>query len=297
MKRMAPPQVDLAHDLCALLVEGGMPMLSAMSLQNKLRAGKLRAVAARSRDGLATVIVDERAGWRQVVAGHGPESALLEGLAELRGTSDGLFWDEGALKIDGAKLEAAGHRLVERQVFTQALARVPVPGPVASGYEVLPLAGAVVAEARRLFAKTHAMNVEGLYTTLPEAPTLARCEAAFDGYIAGAHGMPVASASVVVRSQDRTVGVICCAATEIEGTAALLGLAVDPSERGRGLSRVLVRCAQHGLKTSGFERMLFLTTDRNAPVHRLFTPEEIVATETFLARLWFRETSQEASGG
>jgi hypothetical protein len=31
--------------------------------------------------------------------------------------------------------------------------------------------------------------------------------------------------------------------------------------------------------------MHFLTTDRNLPVHKLFTPEEILSTEVF--PLWF----------
>ena len=46
--------------------------------------------------------------------------------------------------------------------------------------------------------------------------------------------------------------------------------------------------AQQALLASGFQRMLFLTTDRNTPVHRLFTLDEIISTETFPTRLWLR---------
>ncbi len=34
--------------------------------------------------------------------------------------------------------------------------------------------------------------------------------------------------------------------------------------------------------------MEFHTTDGNLPVHRLFTPEEILSTEVALARVWVR---------
>lgn len=266
-----------------------MPMLTALDLRSQLQAGELRAVVARSPEGAAAAVVNERGTWRQVVAAHGPESALLLGVAELRAVSDGLIWDEGTLGIASEKLDELGFRLLLRQVFTQELARVPPPDPLADDLEVFPLGPPVQAEARNLFARTHAMSVEGLYATLPEAPSMARCEAAFDEYLSGQHGAPVPPACVVVRSAGKVVGVICCAATQTEGTAILLGLAVDPEVRGRGLSRVLVRQAQHALKASGFQRMLFLTTDRNAPVHRLFTLDEIVSTETFPTRIWFRE--------
>ena len=267
-------------------------MMSALALHDRLERGELRAILARSTDGVAATVVNERGAWRHVLAGHGPQSALLAGLAELRASSDALIWDEGAVQIEGPTLDALGHRLLERQVFTQELARVPLTDPEPTDLEIFPLGDAVRAEARSLFGRTHAMSVEGLYATLPEAPTLEQCESAFDAYLAGPKAAPVPSACVVIRSEGRIVGVICCAATQTEGTAILLGLAVDPAVRGRGLSRILVRRAQRELKAKRFERMLFLTTDRNTPVHRLFTAEEIISTETFPARLWFRETPE-----
>ena len=296
MNRMRPPKVDSAHldQVCALLLEGGLPVMQALTLRSQLQTGELRAVLARSPEGAATAVVNERGTWRQVVAAHGPESALLLGVAELRAASDGLIWDEGALGIAAEKLDALGFRLLLRQVFTQELARVPAADPLPDDLEVLPLGPQTLAEARSLFARTHAMSVEGLYATLPDAPSVARCEAAFDEYLSGQHGAPVAPACVVVRIGQKVVGVICCAATETEGTGILLGLAVDPTVRGRGLSRVLVRRAQHALQASGFQRMLFLTTDRNAPVHRLFTLDEIIETETFPTRIWFREMPEQS---
>jgi ribosomal protein S18 acetylase RimI-like enzyme len=213
---------------------------------------------------------------------------LLKSLDDLRASSEVVLWGEGAVKLDGSQLDQQGFRLVARQAFTQELARVPDPEP--TDLEVLPLDETRRVEAGQLFARTHAMNVEGLYATYPAVPTLEECEAAFRGYVGGAEGKPVAAASFAIPIKNRVVGVICCAQTDEEGTGVLLGLAVDPSVRGRGLSRVLVRRAQWGLKSAGFARMRFLTTDRNAPVQRLFTPEEIVSTETFPIRLWFRET-------
>jgi len=292
---MTPPKVDSAHleEAGALLLEGGLPMMTALGLFPKLKTGQLRALIARSQDGAAAFVVNERGPWRQVVAAEGQESALLAGLTELLATSDALLWDEGVVKLEDATLDGLGFRLLHRQVFTQELARVPLADPEPAELEVLPLSRAVHGEARSLFGRTHAMSIDGLYATLPEAPSVQNCEAAFDGYLeGGGQGAHVPSACVVIRSQGRIVGVICCAATKTAGTAVLLGLAVDPSERGRGLSRVLVRRAQRALKAAGFERMLFLTTDRNTPVHRLFTADEIVSTETFPARLWFRQPPQ-----
>ena len=287
---MPPHEVESAHpdEVCPLLLEGGMPLLSVLTLQSQLKAGKLRAVSSRSPDGVAAIVVLERGDWRQLVAAHGPPTALEVGLGKLRAISTAMVWDEGAVKIDGSRLDALGYRLLVRQSFTQELSRVPVGGPDPSEYRVCGLDEQALPDARRLFGLTHANSIEGLYATLPEAPTLERCEAAFDGYLAGDQGAAVRPACVVVQKGERVVGVICCGETQNEGTAVLLGLAVDPSERGRGLSRVLVRRAQRELKSAGFERMIFLTTDRNTPVHRLFTSEEIVTTETFPARLWLR---------
>lgn len=279
----------LLDEACAVLSEGGVPMLAVLSLYERLESGEARAVFSRSEDGKAVMVVDDRGSWRQVVAAGGPESALLAGLNELRLTSEALVWDEDCVKIAGPTLDDLGFRLLLRQVFTQQLSRVPFDQPEPAGLEVSPLRDTDRAESRALFARTHAMSVEGLYATLPQAPNEAQCGLAFDGYLNGALGASVASACVVVRSEGRVVGVICCAASEEKDAGTLLGLAVDPSQRGKGLSRVLVRRAQRALYAAGFAKMLFLTTDRNAPVHRLFTLEEIVKTQTFPTRLWLRD--------
>lgn len=288
---MAHPPVDSAHldAVCALLREGGMPLLSSLALHDRLESGELRGFFTRTDEGVAVTVVNEGGRWRQVVAAHGPEPVLLRALEGLRESSDALIWDEESLPIDGTRLDELGYRLLVRQVFTQELARVPLDEPEPGELDIGPLEAPSKADARSLFARTHAMSVEGLYATLPDAPTVERCAAAFDEYLGGGQGPVVPAACVVIRNGPRVVGVICCAATEKEGTGILLGLAVDPSERGRGLSRVLVRRAQRGLKASGFDRMLFLTTDRNTPVHHLFTLDEIIDTETSPARLWLRD--------
>lgn len=283
-------KVDSAHldEVGVLLLEGGTSRDAVQVLRRRLKAGELRAVFGRSADGVAVTVVDARGAWRQVLAAHGPQSALLAGLVELRATSEALIWDEQAVRIEGTRLDELGFRRMERQVFTQELSRVPAPDPDPADFQVAPLGDADVSEARSLFGRTHAASVEGLYATLPHEPTLTQCEAAFDGYLSGSLGAVVPAACVAVRRKGSVVGVICCAAGEDEGTGVLLGLAVDPSQRGRGLSRVLVRRAQQALLASGFQRMLFLTTDRNTPVHRLFTLDEIISTETFPTRLWLR---------
>lgn len=274
---------------CAVLAQHHVPLLTVMDVQRKLASGQLSALLSSSPEGDAAVIFSDRDGWRQVELARGPASALLQGLEQLRERSTALLWEEGDVPAEGATLDARGFRQLLRQVFTQDLSRVPMQHPEPPDLEVRVMTTGDRSAARELFARTHAHSVEGMYTTWPKPPTVERCAAEFDTYLSGAQGEVVATACVVVCAGERLVGVICCAATDTEGTAALLGLAVDPEVRGKGLSRILVRRAQRALKEAGFARMLFLTTDRNAPVHRLFTPEEIVSTETFPIRLWLRD--------
>jgi GNAT superfamily N-acetyltransferase len=285
-------EVDPAHvqEACAVLADGGVSMLKLMSFHHKLTSGELRAELSRGADGPGVVVLSERGTWRQVLIARGPESSLLAGLTELRSSSEALMWDEDALQVESSKLDALGFRLLHRQVFTQELARVPMEHPDPGDLEVALLEEGDRAGARKLFALTHATSVEGLYATWPLPPTVEECGVAFDGYLGGVLGAVVPTACVVVRNQGRVVGVICCAFTDDRDEAILLGLAVDPAERGRGLSRILVRRAQKALKAAGFARMLFLTTDRNTPVHRLFTLEEIIKTETFPTRLWLKDS-------
>lgn len=289
---MIPSKPAPAHvqEACELLSNGGVGMLTLMSLHGKLESGELRAVIARSGDGAAVLVLDERGSWRQVALAAGAELPLLRLLSELRTSSEGILWSEETVELEGPKLDELGYRLFERQVFTQDLSLVPLDEPDPEGLEVGPLTAADLAQSRELFARAHAMNVAGVYCTSPEAPTLERCGLAFDGFLSE---KPVPSACVVVRNQGRVVGVVLCSASkEEEGLGVLLGLAVDTSERGRGLSHVLVRRAQRGLKAAGFARMLFFTTDNNAPVHRLFTADQIVSTETYRARIWLRNAPE-----
>jgi ribosomal protein S18 acetylase RimI-like enzyme len=282
---MTPAQVEEA---CALLAESGVSVLEFLTLQTKLSSGEWRAVVQRSHGGAAVVVLSEREDWRQVLLTHGAAPALHAAIKELRSSSEAMIWDEGVVKLEPATLDELGFRLLERQTFTQELSRVPLDHPEPPELEVQVLTKADHAAARLVFAATHAMNIEGLYTTWPHPPTLERCAMAFDDYLAGVLGEVVPTACVVTKLEGKVVGVICCAKTDQADTGVLLGLGVDPAGRGKGLSRILVRRAQRALKAAGFARMLFLTTDRNTPVHRLFTAEEIISTETSPARLWLR---------
>ena len=287
---MTPKEVEEA---CALLAETNrVSVLEFLSLQNKIASGELRAVVKRSSEGAAIVLLTERDDWRQVVLAHGPAAPLLAAIKELRTQSEAMIWDEGVVALEPATLDELGFRLLERQTFTQELARVPLDHPEPSELEVVVLEKADYAAARQVFAATHALNIEGLYTTWPHPPTLERCAIGFDEYLSGALGEVVPSACVVTKLEGKVVGVICCAKTDQADTGVLLGLGVDPAGRGRGLSRILVRRAQRALKAAGFAKMLFLTTDRNTPVHRLFTPEEIIGTESNPTRLWLRNAPE-----
>ena len=283
---MTPAQVDEA---CALLAESSsVSVLEFLSLRGKLSSGELRAVVNRSGGAPAVLVLTERDDWRQVLIAHGERASLLAAIKALRDQSEAIIWDEGVVAFEPATLDELGFRLLERQTFTQELSRVPLAHPEPPELEVLVLGKADYAAARQVFAATHALNIEGLYTTWPHPPTLERCAIAFDEYLSGALGEVVPSACVVTKLEGKVVGVICCAKGDEADTGVLLGLGVDPAGRGKGLSRILVRRAQRALQAAGFSKMLFLTTDRNTPVHRLFTPEEIVATESFPVRLWLR---------
>lgn len=270
--------------LCASLRAHGVSILEVSELYERLENGELRIHI----EGDAALVLQERGAWRQVVLGRGPQPAVLNAIIALREMSDALLWNEADVNVDGATLDSNGFGELTRQVFTQDLAKVPRDFQPAPDLEIAPLRGAAVADARSLFAQTHANSAEGLYCTWPDEPTVRQCGIAFERYLSGEDGATVPGACVVVLFERKVVGVIACAASSTKDTATLLALAVDPRVRGRGLSRVLVRHAQRALFDAGFARMLFLTTDANAPVQRLFTPEEIISTETSKLRLWLR---------
>lgn len=276
------------EEACSLLAESGVSVMEFLSLQTKLTSGEWRAIVKRSADGAAVVVVSERDDWRQVLLTHGHAPSLLAAMKELRTQSEAMIWDEGVVKLEPSTLDELGFRLLDRQSFTQELARVPLDHPEPPELEVRVLEKADHEAARQVFAATHAMNIEGLYTTWPHPPTMERCAKAFDDYLSGVLGDVVPSSCVVTKLAGKVVGVICCAKSDDADTGVLLGLGVDPAGRGKGLSRILVRRAQRALKAAGFSKMLFLTTDRNTPVHRLFTAEEIISTESSPTRLWLR---------
>ncbi|PZR07877.1 MAG: hypothetical protein DI536_26300 [Archangium gephyra] len=274
--------------VCASLRAHGVSILEVSELYERLENGDLRAQTVATPHGAVALVLQERGAWRQVVLGRGAQPALLDAVTALRESSDALLWNEADVNIDGPTLDANGFRELTRQVFTQDLSKVPRDFEPAPDLELAPLRGAAIADARSLFAQTHANSAEGLYCTWPDEPTVRQCGRVFERFLSGEDGATVPGACVVVLLERKVVGVIACAASSTKGTATLLALAVDPRVRGRGLSRVLVRHAQRALFEAGFGRMLFLTTDANAPVHRLFTPEEIVSTETSKLRLWLR---------
>ncbi|MGV3623462.1 MAG: GNAT family N-acetyltransferase [Archangium sp.] len=283
--KVDPVELDA---LCASLRAHGVSILELSDLYPRLERGDLRGKIVTTPAGEAALVLQESGKWRQLVLGRGEPAAVLAAVNALRESSDALLWAADDVNVDGPTLDANGFHALTRQVFTQDLAKVPRDFQPAADLEIAPLKGAAVADARSLFAQTHASSAEGLYCTWPVEPTVRQCGVVFERFLSGADGAPVPGACVVVLFERKVVGVIVCAETEKKGTATLLGLAVDPKVRGRGLSRVLVRHAQRALFDAGFARMLFLTTDANAPVQRLFTPEEIISTETSTLRLWLR---------
>lgn len=279
-----PAGLDVA---CAALERAGH---APEDLRSRLETGDVLAALAQTEDGCAVIVAGGQGAWRPIEVAVGPEAGLLVALEHLRSQSEALIWDEGTVALPPATLDALGYRLLERQAFTQELARVPLSAPDVNALALAVLDAGNQLEARTLFARTHALTIEGLYVTLPEAPTPEACEASFDAYVGGAQGQIISPACLVAFSQNHPAGVVCCVEAEEAGTALLLVLCVDAAARGQGVSRALVRGAQRALLANGYRRLLFFTTDRNTPVHHLFAPEELVATERFPTRLWLRQT-------
>lgn len=279
-------------DVWDALSEVRVPLFARMALQDALKNGAMRASVARKDGATAVLVFSPLQRWRQVELGFGEEALLLPLLTALRDEADGVVWDDDSdvVRVAADALTNSGFLRVVRQEYLQDLSRVPMTPPVIEGFEVGPLDAEAIARSRALYVETHfADAATALYTTWPEPPTREALGAAFDKATGGSQGRLVPEASFSVRSGAEIVGLVFCAESTTPGEATLLDLAVSGSTQGRGLSRLLVRSAQRGLKVAGFERMRFYTTGSNLPVLKLFTAEEIVESTSFHSRLWRRE--------
>jgi hypothetical protein len=254
--------------------------LLMLRMPNLIAQLKEKNVVAEVRDDGSGLICSANK-WRSIVAATGPEAGVTALITGLRAVSEAMVADLDAIKLDDEAIAKLGFRKVVRERFLQDLTKVPDTEPEHDGIEYVPCAGKWVKPSIELLGRTHAFNVEGVYTTLPKDPTPGECERVFSAGLKGAH--LVAESAVAAVENGKVLGVVYC--TVEGGVPTLMGLAVDPITRGRGLSRGLVRRTQAGLKRAGHDRMAFFTTDRNLPVHKLFTPEEILETEEFVA--WF----------
>lgn len=264
------------------------PMLALRNAELGKQLTEKSLVAEVRDDGAAVICTPGR--WRMLVGTAGSEEALSKLILELRSVSEAMVGDDAVFKLPDEAVAKLGFRRVVRERFLQDLSKVPETEPEHDGIEYVRCEGKWVTPSLELLARTHAFNVEGVYTTLPKEPTPQECERVFSATLKSDLLVPEAAVAAVENGQ--VLGVVYCSIEE--GVPTLMGLAVDPVTRGRGLSRGLVRRTQAGLKRAGHDRMAFFTTDRNLPVHKLFTPEEILETEEFVA--WFsiknRETGQ-----
>ncbi len=225
----------------------------------------------------AALVASAQGSWRVVEAAAGLAEPLRSILCRLRDASDAVHWVGDVVPLADEVLQQVGLRPIARESFLQDLVRVPRDEPNPEGITFAACEGKLVAPAKRLFGRVHAFTVEGVYCTRPGTPTAPSCQAAFQDYVEGSYGAPSPRATVVALQGTQVVGVVSCAGLpERDGVAVLLGLAVDPALRGKGVARGLVRRAQQGLLLDGYRHMEFWTNDRNLPVHRLFVPEEIV---------------------
>jgi hypothetical protein len=218
-----------------------------------------------------------------VLAAVGPRAEVQVVLEDLRDHSEALLWDEGKVPLPAEVLQALGFQRVIRESFLQDLTRLPPGTPDHQGITYARCEGPLVPRAQELFARTHAYTIPGLYNTLPKEPTERGCARSFQAEFSSAALIP--SSAIVALEGDRLLGVVYCSARGEGAPPTLMGLAVDPVARGRGLSWGLVRRTQRALLEAGFERMAFFTNDGNLPVHKLFTPEEIISSEVF--PIWF----------
>lgn len=236
------------------------------------------------------LVVQPNRGHSVVLIGLGNLDAdgFRAAIAALQAASVALSWDAatGPDWVDWAA--GLGIKPFERQAFIQDLALVP-PTPVDTP-GLRPWEPTDRAAVTPLLAGANARTLDGLFLTLPEPPDEAACAAVLGRLLDGPGFLP--GASFVVSDGQGIAAVVLAAHLAVDGTAevpTLFELAVAPRARGQGLARVLVARLQAALRTAGHTRLGFLTTHRNAPVHRLYHPDQIVWRSATHGGYWIRD--------
>lgn len=205
--------------------------------------------------------------------------------AALRERSTGVVWDEDVGPGWAAAAADLGARTFVRRTLVQALRLAEITPPAPSGLALRPWAPGDAEPAAALIAAVNAGTLDGVFLTLPEAPSEDECRRVAAEVLAGSAGRFLPEASFVVEEAGEMRGVLL-AVESAPGQATLHELAVHPAVRGRQAGRELVQAMQRSLIAAGWAEVKFLILGDNAPVHRLFRPEELVSQAESRGGYW-----------
>jgi GNAT superfamily N-acetyltransferase len=129
-------------------------------------------------------------------------------------------------------------------------------------------------------------SLDGVFLTSPQAPTREACLAAYQKALADPARPLLPWASFVAYLDGRPVGLLLCVQGNHERQGLLFDLFADPEARGQGVGRALVGAMQQALVARGYTENMFLAASDNGPVHRLFTPDQIVRQDETHGAWW-----------
>lgn len=258
------------------------------SVQTQLFGGALKVQGIWRDDALeGALLVETTGGVSTVVAAVGRlEAGLEDAMAALQASAGAIVWDEATGPDWAERLAPLGFKGFARQTFHQDLHRVEFRDTPELGLAIAPWDDRHRAETVELLAAANAGTLDGLFLTLPVAPSREACAACLDRLLKGEEGDFLPWASWVATEGEALRGVLLCVQGE-SGQGVLFELAVHPLARGKNLSRRLVHTMQRSLLSRGYHELLFLTTSENHAVHRLFRrEEEITAYEESRGGFW-----------
>ena len=207
-----------------------------------------------------------------------PDDALAEAIAMVR--DRGLLWNDGVAPGWASRLSALGVKPYVRQTFRVPLEAIVFKPEREDDARIVPWEKRFAAEVVAI-AREQAHTLDGWFLTLPAPPTAAACESAM---AAGLERL-IPEASFAAVGGDRVLGHIL-ATEDDSGRALLFDLAVRREAQWRGLPRRLVQSWERALLAAGRREMIFLTTDGNRPVHRLFDRAWIARAEESRGGYW-----------
>lgn len=253
-----------------------------------VEAGELKVLARWDGEHPASALLyQEGHGLATVLAWLGPDpgdEGLCAAIATLQSTHLALVWNESCGPDWPHRLRALGARPYALQTFVQDLTRVPFRALAETGVAIGPWQSSDKEAVIRLVVEANCAMLPGLFLALPDAPRPKQLDASLRRLLDGDSGDWLRWASRIARMDGLVVGAVL--AIRRDERPFLYELATHASVRGRHVGLHLVQALQHALLAAGEREMGFITTDTNTPVHRMFTPDEIMASEESRGGYW-----------